>query len=82
MDIADWLRRLGLEQYEPAFRDNAIDGAVLPRLTRDDLMDIGVAQVGHRRKLLDAIAALGVSTPAQTLQWRSRSTRCGPTVPP
>ena len=64
MDIGNWLRSLGLEQYEPAFRDNAIDDAVLPRLTRDDLMDIGVAQVGHRRKLLDAIAALGVATPA------------------
>jgi class 3 adenylate cyclase len=60
MDIADWLRSLGFEQYEPAFRDHAIDGAVLPRLTRDDLKDIGVTQVGHRRKLLDAIAALGV----------------------
>ena len=64
MDIADWLRSLGLEQYEPAFRDNAIDGAVLPRLTPDDLKDIGVTQVGHRRKLLDAIAALGDLAPA------------------
>jgi class 3 adenylate cyclase/tetratricopeptide (TPR) repeat protein len=64
MDIADWLRSLGLEQYEPAFRDNAIDGAVLPRLTPDDLKDIGVTQVGHRRKLLDAIAALGELAPA------------------
>ena len=67
MDIAAWLRGLGLEQYEPAFRDNAIDGAVLPRLTSDDLKGIGVAQVGHRRKLLDAIAALGVHAPALTL---------------
>jgi class 3 adenylate cyclase/predicted ATPase len=66
MDIADWLRSLGLEQYEPAFRDNAIDGAVLPRLTPDDLKDIGVSQVGHRRKLLDAIAALGDPAPAAT----------------
>jgi hypothetical protein len=64
MDIADWLRSLGLEQYEPAFRDNAIDGSVLPRLTRDDLEEISVAQVGPRRKLLDAIAALGVREPA------------------
>jgi class 3 adenylate cyclase len=66
MDIAAWLRGLGLDQYEPAFRDNAIDGAVLPRLTSDDLKDIGVAQVGHRRKLLDAIAALGGAAPAPT----------------
>ena len=56
----------GLEQYEPAFRDNAIDGAVLPRLTPDDLKDIGVTQVGHRRKLLNAIAALGDPAPAAT----------------
>jgi class 3 adenylate cyclase len=62
MDIADWLRRLGLEQYESAFRDNAIDGSVLPRLTRDDLNDIGVAQVGHRRRLLEAIAALRIDS--------------------
>ena len=66
MDIGAWLRGLGLEQYEPAFRDNAIDGAVLPGLTSDDLKDIGVAQVGHRRKLLDAIAALSVPAPALT----------------
>src|SRR5271170_5112301 len=66
MDIAEWLRSLGLEQYEPAFRDNAIDGAVLPQLTPDDLKDIGVAQVGHRRKLLNAIAALGDPAPAAT----------------
>ena len=50
MDIADWLRSLGLEQYEPTFRNNAIDGAELPQLTPDNLKDIGVAQVGRRRK--------------------------------
>ena len=66
MDIADWLRSLGLEQYEPAFRDNAIGSAVLPRLTPDDLKDIGVTQVGHRRTLLDAIAALGEPARAAT----------------
>jgi class 3 adenylate cyclase len=48
-----------LPQYIPAFADNAIDWAVLPRLTADDLRDIGIVAVGHRRKLLDAIAALG-----------------------
>ena len=58
MDVAAWLRGLGLEQYEPAFRDNRIDAEVLPRLTVEDLKDIGVAAVGDRRKLLDAIAAL------------------------
>jgi len=58
MDLARWLQQLGLEQYEPAFRANAIDDAVLPKLTADDLKDLGVALVCHRRKLLDAIARL------------------------
>jgi class 3 adenylate cyclase/predicted ATPase len=58
VDIAAWLRGLGLQQYEQAFRDNAIDAAMLPELTAEDLRDIGVGLVGHRRKLLAAIAAL------------------------
>src|SRR5262252_9213999 len=58
VDIAAWLHGLGMEQYEEAFRDNAIDAAVLPELTADDLKDLGVSLVGHRRKLLAAIAAL------------------------
>ena len=57
MDIAAWLRDLGLEQYAQAFRENAIDAAVLPELTADDLNDLGVNLVGHRRRLLGAIAA-------------------------
>ena len=58
MDIAAWLHSLGMQQYEEAFRENAIDVAVLPELTADDLKDLGVGLVGHRRKLLAAIAAL------------------------
>ena len=58
MDIAAWLRGLGLAQYEQAFRDNAIDAAILPELTADDLKDLGVTLVGHRRRLLAAIASL------------------------
>src|SRR6516225_3048900 len=58
MDIAAWLRGLDLGQYEAAFRDNDIDAAVLPELTAEDLISIGVTSVGHRRKLLSAIAAL------------------------
>jgi class 3 adenylate cyclase/predicted ATPase len=58
MDLAAWLRDLGLERYEAAFRDNAIDAAVLPELTADDLKDLGVNLVGHRRRLLSAISAL------------------------
>src|SRR6202023_173339 len=63
MDIAAWLQGLGLERYVPAFRDNEIDWEVLPKLTSEDLRDIGVAAIGHRRKLLDAIAALGATVP-------------------
>jgi class 3 adenylate cyclase/tetratricopeptide (TPR) repeat protein len=58
MDIAGWLRSLSLERYEAAFRENEIDETVLPSLTAEDLKDLGVVLVGHRRKLLDAIAAL------------------------
>jgi len=42
MDVAEWLRGLGLEQYAPAFRDNDIDGEVLSRLTGEDLRELGV----------------------------------------
>jgi class 3 adenylate cyclase len=63
MDIAAWLRGLGLEQYAPAFRDNDVDGEVLPELTADDLISMGVTSVGHRRKLLAAIAALRSDAP-------------------
>ena len=58
MDIVVWLRSLGLERYEAAFRENEIDETVLPSLTQEDLKELGVGPVGHRRKLLDAIAAL------------------------
>jgi hypothetical protein len=58
MDIVVWLRSLGLGKYETAFRENEIDETVLPGLTAEDLKELGVAAVGHRRKLLDAIAAL------------------------
>jgi hypothetical protein len=63
MDVADWLRMLGLEQYEPAFRANEIDTRLLSSLTAEDLKDLGVSLVGHRRRLLDAIAALGNPLP-------------------
>ena len=59
MDIADWLRGLGLEKYVPAFDENAINWDVLSGLATDDLKEIGVAALGDRRRLLAAIAALG-----------------------
>src|ERR1700758_1850771 len=64
MDIGGWLRGLGLGRYEQAFRENEIDKEVLPGVTADDLKDLGVALVGHRRRLLDAIAALGAAPSA------------------
>ena len=59
MDIGSWLRSLGLERYEAAFRENEIDETVLPSLTHETLKELGVTAVGHRLKLLGAIAALG-----------------------
>ena len=58
MDIADWLRGLGLARYEAAFRENEVDFQVLPKLKEEDLKELGVGSVGHRRKLLAAIAEL------------------------
>ena len=57
IDVADWLSGLGLGQYAPAFTANDIDGEVLLELTADDLTGLGIVSIGHRRKLLAAIAA-------------------------
>src|SRR5271166_6479153 len=65
MDVGGWLRSLGLGQYEAAFRDNEIDGEVLPKLTLDDLKDLGVAVVGHRRKIISAIEELNAASSAR-----------------
>ena len=58
MDIAEWLRTLGLEQYNPAFRENKVTADLLPSLTAEDLKDLGVVLVGDRRRLLSAMAEL------------------------
>ena len=63
MDIGQWLRDLGLQAYEQVFRDNGVDLELLPKLTADDLKEIGVVAVGHRRKMLDAVAQLEVVLP-------------------
>ena len=63
MDVSTWLRDLGLENYAQAFQANHIDAEVLPRLTADDLIALGITSIGHRRKLLDAIAALDQGGP-------------------
>src|SRR4051812_22073462 len=71
MDIAAWLQDLGLQRYVQAFRDNDIDAEVLLKLTAEDLISIGVISVGHRRKLLDAIANLGTAVPIAVMASRS-----------
>uniref|UniRef100_UPI0013580934 adenylate/guanylate cyclase domain-containing protein n=1 Tax=Geminicoccus flavidas TaxID=2506407 RepID=UPI0013580934 len=58
MDVQAWLRSIGLERYAEAFHAHAIDADLLPRLSADDLKEIGVAALGDRRRLLDAAAAL------------------------
>ena len=65
MDIVVWLRSLGLGKYEAAFRENEIDETVLPSLTHETLKELGVSAVGHRLKLLDAIAALRANASAK-----------------
>src|ERR1700745_3365560 len=81
MNIVVWLRSLGLGQYEAAFRDNEIDEAVLPNLTAEDLKDLGVSVVGHRRKLLDAIAALRTDAVVKA-PCSDATTSSAPTVSP
>jgi SAM domain (Sterile alpha motif) len=66
MDLGSWLRSLGLAQYEEPFRESEIDDTVLPNLTAEDLKDLGVSIVGHRRKLFDDIAALRADTEPKT----------------
>ena len=58
MDVAGWLRSLGLERYEATFRENDVPPEVLGLLTADDLKELGVGAVAHRRLLLAAIAKL------------------------
>jgi class 3 adenylate cyclase/tetratricopeptide (TPR) repeat protein len=60
-DVAEWLRGLGLARYAAAFRENEIGWEALPRLTAEDLSDLGVLLGSHRRRLLDAIAVLGAA---------------------
>jgi hypothetical protein len=81
MDVVSWLRSLGLDKYEATFRDNSITEKVLPRLTAEDLKELGVSTVGDRRMLLDAIADIrsGVETSAPTSR---RSPHLPKTLPP
>src|SRR6478752_2369344 len=75
MDVMVWLRSLGLGKYEAAFRENEIDETVLPNLTAEDLKELGVTALGHRRKLLDAVAALRADASIKALLVASESAR-------
>src|SRR6266481_1431011 len=81
MDICAWLRGLGLERYEQAFRENAIDEATLPKLTAEDLRDLGVTAVGHRRILLDAISVSRAETFRDTTEHSVEPDRSGAKAP-
>jgi class 3 adenylate cyclase len=80
MDIAAWLRELGLERYEPAFRENEIDAEVLPDLTESDLSTLGLP-IGPRRKLLKAIAALCEGTEPSSPAEQSAAVPAPPPAP-
>src|SRR5215469_5562706 len=82
MDIVVWLRSLGLGKYEAAFRENEIDGTVLPSLTDEHLKELGVTALGHRVKLLDAIAALPKDANAQTATASARPSAATPSAVP
>ena len=64
LDVAAWLTELGLERYIDAFEANDVDALVLPTLTADDLKELGVRSLGHRKKLVQAIAALNPQSSA------------------
>ena len=82
MDLGGWLRSLGLERYEAAFRENEINERVLPSLTQEDLKEIGVGPVGHRRMLLEAIAALRADTSGKASSADAATTSAAPSVSP
>ena len=81
MDIVVWLRSLGLGKYEAVFRENDIDETVLPSLTHETLKELGVASIGHRVKLLDAIAALRNDASGKTPSVDTATTSGAPSAP-
>jgi hypothetical protein len=79
MDVAAWLRGLGLEQYAQLFRDNDIDGEILCGMTAEDLKELGISSFGHRRRLLNAITALGGGPPTRDVAQSATSVTSAPT---
>jgi hypothetical protein len=74
-NVGSWLAEQGLEQSAEAFAENAIDGEVLRTLTGDDLKELRVSALGHRKRLLEAMAALREeSAPAYSSLGRQAGT--------
>jgi class 3 adenylate cyclase len=82
MDVAAWLSGLGLEQYAELFRENDIDGEILCGMTAEDLKELGISSFGHRRRLLNAIAALGGEPPTRDAAQSAASPTSAPTSAP
>ena len=82
MDIVVWMRSLGLGRYEAAFRENDIDETVLSSLTHETLKELGVTAVGHRLKLLDAIAVLRNDTNGKAPSVGAATTSSAPSAHP
>jgi hypothetical protein len=82
MDVAAWLSGLGLEQYVELFRENDIDGEILCGMTAEDLKELGISSFGHRRRLLNAIAALGGEPPTSDVAQSAASPTSAPTSAP
>lgn len=73
LKVGDWLRDLGLQEYQSTFAANGIDGDLLPELKPDDLDRLGVTRVGHRRRMLKAIATMRDAAAQQTEEKRSET---------
>jgi hypothetical protein len=69
IDVAPWLRGIGLEKYAPAFAKNDVDGSLLRELTPEDVAAPGIVSVGHRRRLESAL--LGLISISARVHWRS-----------
>ncbi|MER8709765.1 AAA family ATPase [Mesorhizobium sp. M1088] len=82
MDIAAWLSSLGLERYAPVFRDNDIESEMLPQLTAEDLIALGITSVGHRRRLLAAVASFGDTSGPLLIKASSRDRGSAPARSP
>jgi hypothetical protein len=81
MDVAAWLSELGLEQYAELFRENDIDGEILCEMTAEDLKELGISSFGHRRRLFNAITALGREPPTHDAAQLAASAVFAPTSP-